>query len=75
MKIVMGPIEMIFNETTSPILDETLKIVDDYRTNVSDLNGWLRDELNGIKVIYEKRQRELVENAEKELLKYAEKLK
>lgn len=75
MKVVMGPLEMIFNETTSPILDETLKIVDDYRTSVSDLNDWLRDELNGIKVIYEKRQRELVENAEKELLKYAEKLK
>ena len=50
MKVVMGPLEMIFNETTSPILDETLKIVDDYRTNVSDLNGWLRDELNDIRV-------------------------
>lgn len=75
MKFVMGPVEMIFNETKSPILDETLKIVDDYRSNITNLNGWLHDELNDIKVKYEKRQRELVENTEKELLKYAEKLK
>lgn len=75
MKIVMGPLEMVFNETKSPILDDTLKIVDEYRTNVSNLNGWLRNELDGIKNQYEKRQRDLVENAEKELLKYAEKLK
>ena len=75
MKVVMGPVEMIFNETTSPILDETLKIVDGYRTSVADLNTWLRDELDGIRTKYEKRQRHLVENAEKQLLKYAEKLK
>ena len=75
MKVVMGPVEMVFNETTSPIFDETLKIVDDYRAGVSILNAWLRGELDEIRTQYEKRQRSLVENTEKELLKYAEKLK
>jgi hypothetical protein len=71
MKIVYGATELVFNETKSQIVDETLKIVDNYKADIAQLNQWLTNEQNRIKNEYEKRQRFIVENAEDALRMHA----
>lgn len=71
MKIVYGPTELVFNETKSQIVDETLKIVDNYKADMAQLNQWLTNEQNRIKSEYEKRQRFIVECTEDALRMHA----
>lgn len=74
MKIVMGPTELTFNEVKSPILDDTLKIIETYRKNTTELNDWLQAELKNTKTKYEQKQQALIKETEQNLLKYAVKL-
>lgn len=74
MKVVMGPTELTFNEVKSPILDDTLKIIDTYRKNTAELNDWLQAELKNTKTKYEQKQQALVKETEQNLLKHADKL-
>ncbi len=71
MKIVYGPTELVFNETKSKIVDETLKIVDNYKSDMAQLNQWLTSEQNRIKNEYERRQRLIVESTEDALRMHA----
>lgn len=71
MKIVYGATELVFNETKSQIVDETLKIVDNYKADIAQLNQWLTNEQNRIKNEYEKRQRFIVESTEDALRMHA----
>lgn len=71
MKIVFGATELVFNETKSKIVDETLNIIDSYREDMSTLNQWLTSEQNRIKTEYERRQASIVTRTEDALRKHA----
>lgn len=71
MKIVVGATELVFNETRSKIVDETLTIVDNYRSEIGSLNQWLTNEQTRIKNEYERRQRLIVESTESALRVHA----
>lgn len=71
MKIVFGATELVFNETKSKIVDETLNIIDSYREDMSTLNQWLTSEQNRIKTEYEQRQASIVTRTEDALRKHA----
>ena len=71
MKIVFGATELVFNETKSKIVDETLSIIETYKEDVSGLNQWLTSEQNRIKNEYERRQAAIVLRTEDALRKHA----
>ncbi len=71
MKIVVGATELVFNETRSKIVDETLTIVDNYRSEIGSLNQWLTNEQTRIRNEYERRQRLIVESTEAALRVHA----
>jgi hypothetical protein len=71
MKIVFGATELMFNETKSKIVDETLEIIENYKTDMSGLNQWLTSEQNRIKNEYERRQASIVTRTEDALRKHA----
>lgn len=71
MKIVFGATELVFNETKSKIVDETLSIIETYKEDVSGLNQWLTSEQNRIKNEYERRQAAIVLRTEDTLRKHA----
>ena len=71
MKIIFGTTELMFNETKSKIVDETLEIIENYKTDMSGLNQWLTSEQNRIKNEYERRQASIVIRTEDALRKHA----
>lgn len=71
MKIIFGTTELMFNETKSKIVDETLEIIENYKTDMSGLNQWLTSEQNRIKNEYERRQAAIVLRTEDALRKHA----
>jgi len=71
MKIVFGATELVFNETKSKIVDETLEIIENYKVDISGLNQWLTSEQNRIKNEYERRQAAIVLRTEDALRKHA----
>lgn len=71
MKIIFGTTELMFNETKSKIVDETLEIIENYKTDMSGLNQWLTSEQNRIKYEYERRQAAIVTRTEDALRKHA----
>ena len=64
MKVVFGATELVFNETTSKIVDETLKIIENYQSDIRDLNVWLNNEQKRLKSEYEKRHAFIVSSTE-----------
>lgn len=71
MKIVFGATELVFNETKSKIVDETLEIIENYKTDMSSLDQWLTSEQNRIKYEYGRRQASIVTRTEDALRKHA----
>lgn len=71
MKIVFGATELVFNETKSKIVDETLDIIETYKEDTTSLNQWLKSEQNRIKYEYERRQAAIVTRTEDALRKHA----
>jgi hypothetical protein len=71
MKVVFGATVLVFNETTSKIVEETLEIVDKYKEDIAELNRWLTSEQNRIKNEYEKRQRSIMMSTEDALRAHA----
>ena len=71
MKIIFGTTELMFNTTKSKIVDETLEIIENYKTDMSGLNQWLTSEQNRIKNEYERRQASIVIRTEDALRKHA----
>lgn len=71
MKIVFGATELVFNETKSKIVDETLEIIENYKTDMSSLDQWLTSEQNRIKHEYERRQAAIITRTEDALRNYA----
>lgn len=71
MKIVFGTTELMFNETKSKIVDETLEIIETYKEDIASLNQWLTSEQNRIKYEYERRQASIVTRTEDALRKHA----
>ena len=71
MKIVFGATELVFNETKSKIVDETLGIIETYKEDITSLNQWLTSEQNRIKYEYERRQASIVTRTEDALRKHA----
>jgi hypothetical protein len=71
MKIVFGATELVFNETKSKIVDETLGIIETYKEDITSLNQWLTSEQNRIKYEYERRQAAIVTRTEDALRNYA----
>lgn len=71
MKIVFGATELVFNETKSKIVDETLDIIETYKEDTTSLNQWLTSEQNRIKYEYERRQAAIVTRTEDALRKHA----
>ncbi len=71
MKIVFGATELVFNETKSKIVDETLGIIETYKEDITRLNQWLTSEQSRIKYEYERRQAAIVTTTEDALRKHA----
>jgi hypothetical protein len=71
MKIVFGATELVFNETKSKIVDETLGIIETYKEDITSLNQWLTSEQNRIKHEYERRRAAIITRTEDALRNYA----
>jgi hypothetical protein len=70
-KAVFGPIDMVFNGKQSVIVEETIKIIEDYQRGLSGLNLWLADEKRRIESEYVKRKSVIIEKTESALKKYS----
>ena len=74
MKVTLGPTDMVFNKITTPIVDGTLELVNDYNKDLFELSSWLNVSAAEIKVEYEKRQKAIIEKFETAIQKQAIKI-
>lgn len=74
MKVVFGPEDMVFNEVTSPIVDDTLGLIGKYQEEMFELNRWLNASKKEIKDEYEKRYATIVARTETAIQRFAGKV-